>query len=125
MQVIGTIGADAVQPEGQEFITFSVASNYKTKDGEQKTIWTDCTSRALKLLPHLKKGMVLHLEGFPKAQAWKDKEGNIQSKVALAVKEINFCGGGQKSEPSTPTASGLVPQVPTEQVAEEADTLPF
>lgn len=119
LTIIGTVGADAEQPEGYEFITFSVASNYKDKDGNQKTIWTDCTHRNVKLLPHIKKGQTLYLEGFPKAQSWLDKDGKPQGKVALSVNHLEFCGGGQKSDLKEKIVDQLV------QVDEAQDGLPW
>lgn len=122
-EAIGTVGNDAVQPQGQEFITFSIASNYKNKAGEQVTIWTECVMNNVKMLPYITKGKVLFIDGFPKSSHYTDKNGNTVSKLTVNVNKLEFCGEHVKKD-TAPVSSAVVATAPSMTGSEDQD-LPF
>jgi single-strand DNA-binding protein len=84
-QLIGNIGTE---PEmkytaaGQSLLTFSVASNYRTKNqsGEwvDKAEWVRCTvfgKRAETLAQYLHKGSRVFVDGRLEARPWENRDG--------------------------------------------------
>lgn len=122
-EAIGTVGNDAVQSQSQEFITFSIASNYKNKSGDQVTIWTECVMNNIKVLPYITKGKVLFIDGFPKSTHYTDKNGNTVSKLTVNVNKLEFCGEHVKKA-TAPVSSAVTNTAPPMTESDDPD-LPF
>lgn len=127
LQITGNIGKDAVVSDvnGWDVINFSVGVNKKTKEG-QTTVWVDCSwwkkKGELNILPYLKKGTKVLVEGEASAGIYSDKKtGETKSKLCLNVRELELLGGNANAtEPAQPTAQQALP------VAQEPeDDLPF
>jgi single-strand DNA-binding protein len=96
MKLIGHIGYDAVikNVNGNEFIEFSVAVNesYEKSDGSkvENTTWFTCTTTKRKLVPFLRKGDPVFVEGNFKVKAYRDKDGNPQVGVDIRAYNIQL-----------------------------------
>lgn len=125
MQVIGNIGADAVQREtnGRKYTTFSVAvsSKFKNTDGTEteRTTWVSCTRDGMKTVDQwLKKGRQVYVEGTPSVSMYTDTQGRQQVNIRLSVSRIELLG--QKEEQQAQPQ----PQQ-QQQVEDDSDELPF
>lgn len=100
----GTLGADARQhtPKngGKEFMLFTLAVNryYKDKQGQnqQKTIWYKVFSYRLGLLPYLKKGRRVLVEGTPSAEGYQAEDGSIRAQIQLSLTALTFGDSSEK-----------------------------
>ena len=94
----GNLGQDAeykTTPNGQTMLSFSVASNQRSRDGD-KTTWVRCTlwgKRADALAPHLTKGKSVCVIG-----ELSTREHNGKTYVDLKVSELDFMGGKSGSQ---------------------------
>ena len=100
MQVIGHIGADAVQREtnGRKYTTFSVAvsSKYKNQDGSEteRTTWVSCTREGQSAVDQwIKKGRQVYVEGTPSVTMYTDGQGRQQCNLRMSVSRIELLGG--------------------------------
>ncbi|MDI9338681.1 MAG: single-stranded DNA-binding protein [Alphaproteobacteria bacterium] len=115
IQIIGFLGKDVVQKDinGKSVLNFSVAHTYKIKDSatneyKDQTIWLDCNwwTDRLNIVPYLKKGTQVFVEGIPNARAYTSKENKIESVLTCRVNDIQLLGSkGQDHSSSTQVAS--------------------
>ena len=106
----GQLGKDAVtrtqESSGATITSFSVG--VKHRDGN--TEWLSCSlkgKRAEDLVPHLKKGIGVAVEGEVYAEAWVDKSTKeIRSALRVWVNDLSFVGAkkDKKDEPATEEA---------------------
>ena len=104
--VIGNLGNDPEMrytPSGQAVTTFSVASNYKTKAG-QETTWLNasCFGKLADLAnDHLEKGKQVYLEGQLRTRRYEGQNGPGCSHDIM-VDRIQFLGkaGGRDENPA-------------------------
>jgi single-strand DNA-binding protein len=121
-QFIGNLGSDAevrhIDGANRAAIGFSVAVTEKWKDAagnpQEKTTWVKCTiwrkSDQVKIADYLLKGTKVLIEGKPAARAYVDKDGNAQSSLEVTVDNLEFVGGGQRSDqPAAAPASNSTP----------------
>jgi single-strand DNA-binding protein len=140
LQIIGNLGNDAVKKEtesGKPFISFSVAHTEKfTSNGEpkQKTTWVNCTwwTEKLGVLPYLKKGATVYVEGQPEARAWV-KDDNAVAQLTLRVGSLQLVGGradnagaqNNAGERPLQNNNSMPPEQRPEDITEPIDDLPF
>lgn len=112
MQVIGHLGRDAESKDvnGKTVINFSVAHTDKLKDGSTKTTWTDCAywSDKVGVVPYLKKGTQVYVEGQPDIRTWESKDGKQGATLTLRVGQIQLLGGKsdtQQTQAAAPVAA--------------------
>lgn len=99
-QIIGNIGGEPnmqYSANGQGFLRFNIASNYRTRsqsgEWEDKTEWVRVTvfgKRAESLSSLLKKGMRVFADGRLEARAWKDDNGNARPGLELLANDVEF-----------------------------------
>lgn len=98
--LIGNIGADAENKSsnGREFVTFRVAHSWSftTSDGQTNagTIWVDCIGSNLKnVLPHLKKGQQVYVEGDVSLRVYSSKlERCMKAGITINVDSVQLIG---------------------------------
>ncbi len=101
LQVIGNLGKDCIVKEvnGKTVINFSVAHSerYKDSQGNQKerTTWVECAYWTDKtaVAQYLVKGKTVYSEGFPEADAYTNKEGQVSATLRMRVQSIQLLGG--------------------------------
>jgi single-strand DNA-binding protein len=130
LTAIGHLGKDATSNNvsGKTVINFAVAhtEKYKNQQGEQvdKTIWIDCAwwTDKVAVLPYLKKGTQVYIEGQPEASKY-ESNGNVGVKLVCRIASVQLLGSKSDGQPTTTTAA------PTPQAAATVDdddtTLPF
>ena len=91
IMMIGHLGGDAQvnNVNGKNVINFSLAHSYKTKEGQEQTKWVSCSCwlDLLTLVPYLKKGGLVYVEGTPDAKIYTTSQG-VQ-KASLMLLQIN------------------------------------
>lgn len=125
MQLIGTIGRDAESKAvgSNTVINFSVAHSERGKDAQgnktEKTIWVDCAKWGEKtgILPYLKKGTKVYVEGLPDVRAYTSKDGEAKASITLRVVSIELLSKAaesnqQNSAPAQLTNEELDSQLP-------------
>jgi single-strand DNA-binding protein len=105
MQCIGRLGKDAelkTLQGGKQVINFSVGITENVK-GEKKTAWVECSYFTEKtgILPYLKKGAQVYVEGNPSARAWKNNSGEAQATQELFVHSVQLLGSAQQNGQAT------------------------
>jgi single-strand DNA-binding protein len=98
LTVIGNLGRDAIvrDAQGKSVISFSVAHTEKFKDSngvqKDKTTWVECNywSERINLVPYLKKGNQVYVEGQPTIDVYENKEGQKVASVKLRVTQVQL-----------------------------------
>jgi len=117
MMATGRLGKDATvnTVNGKNVINFSVGCT----TGKSKTTWIECaywTDRTA-VVPYLRKGTQVLIEGKPEADAYVSKDGEATPKLRLMVFSVQLLGstGSQESQPEAQESSS----------DNTADDLPF
>lgn len=94
ISIIGNIGrAEKKEFGGKEFIEFSMACNYKKKDGTAITTWYRVNTSQTQLLPYLDKGRQMYVQGRPVFSAYADKtSGAPVPSITILADRVEFCG---------------------------------
>ena len=97
----GRLVKDAEQ-KAQNFATFTIAVNrsYKTKSGEVKdeASFIDCELNGRdKLVPYLKKGVKISLNGELRQNRW-EKDGQNHSRTYMLVGQLELLSSPKKDE---------------------------
>ena len=111
--VIGNLGGEPelkYSANGQAFLRFNIASNFRAKsqsgEWEDKTEWVRATvfgQRAESLSQYLKKGMRVFVDGRLEARPWTDQQGGVRAGLELVASDVEFFS--QKSD-EKPQARG-------------------
>lgn len=108
LQAIGNLGADAElrRQDGREFITFKVADTRKWHDaaGQEhtETQWISCTMNGAQnaLLPYLKKGTKVYVDGSPSTRVYSSTmDRAMKAGLNLAVFNLELVGGSSDEVP--------------------------
>lgn len=113
LTISGRVGNDCEVREtnGQFANSFSVAhSHHYTDQNGQKvesTTWIRCTMWTKKnsIGTFIKKGMVVLVQGFPKARWWKNQANEVQSNIEVTVDKIEFLAQAPKKDASAPSSA--------------------
>lgn len=137
MSVIGHLGKDAEMNTvgGKQVINFSVAHTEKYKDAQgqqrEKTLWVDAAwwSDRAGILPYLKKGSQVYVDGQPDIRLWTGKDGKSGASLVLRVSTVQLVGssgGGvnHTQQVNEMTARNYYSDNASE-IKEPEDTLPF
>ena len=120
LQVIGRLGRDAEikQISDKTVINFSIATDVGYGDKKQ-TLWLECSrwTEQVGVVPFLKKGQQVYVDGEPSLRTYKDKEGNDKTSLTLRVNEITLVGGKSDDAPQTDPVGPVK--------VEAVDDLPF
>jgi len=125
LQAIGLLGNDATSKEinNKVVINFDVAYSKKVKEAYETT-WVRCAYwreiGKTGLLPYLKKGTKVLVEGEPKASHYVDKNGNTVATLEIFVSNIELL-----SASSDGSRNDNVPASQPTQSNNEPDDLPF
>ena len=133
IQIIGHLGADAklnvIEETGYQFITFSVAVNERKNNGEKETMWISCIKSGANenLLPYLKSGQQVFIQGTPKINIYTRKaDGKTIADFNCNVYVLELVG---KREQQTPQPTPEIIQACQQQTQQQApptqDDLPF
>lgn len=105
----------AFTPNGNARANISIAVNRSRKQGDQwideanyfnVTIWG---KQAENLLPYLKKGKQIAVEGYLKQDRWQDKTtGQTRSNVSIVATNVQLLGG--KSDNGSQPSGGYTPK---------------
>lgn len=99
IQMTGNLGADAVTRtiNGQPFVCFKLADNRTYKDkqtGEKKTVttWVSCMKYGENagLLPYLRKGTSLYIEGEPFTKVYQNQQGENEAGLNCRVNVLEL-----------------------------------
>jgi len=125
--VIGNLGKDAeMNTIGErQYITFRMASTVRRK-GEDKTTWVSVLYRQNdNLLPYLKKGQQVYVQGDLDVNFYTSRDGSAQGDLSLFANQLVLVGQRDRQEQSAPQPQ-LSPQ-PQPQPAPQQYTndLPF
>lgn len=108
MSLIGNLGSDATlnQVSGKQVVDFNVAHTEKYKNNEgvevNRTIWVKCAwwSEKSGIVPFLKKGTQVYLEGQPNVKTYTNNQGQTLPQLTLRVSLIQLLGGKQEQKPN-------------------------
>ena len=132
LQIIGNLGADAEIKDfnGRKCVAFNVAHTERYKDAQgnqvESTTWVSClwNSDGGKLLPYLKKGTQVFVEGSMSLRVYDSPKAHAKVAGAnLSVRHLELVGG--KKEDSTAPANGNSQAAPAPAANQNADDLPF
>ncbi|MDD2480120.1 MAG: single-stranded DNA-binding protein [Victivallaceae bacterium] len=78
-------------PGGLCVAKFTLANNYKKKDGTEETTFLDCTAfeRRAEDMRILSKGSRIEIEGRIKQENWEGKDGTKKSKIVCYVSRLS------------------------------------
>lgn len=115
----GRLGKDAetrTTQNGKTVVAFTLATD-EMKNGEKSTLWTDVSwwnDKAANLVPYLKKGAVVVVEGRPKASHYTNKNNETVDKcemIANRVEMMSFVKDEQQQNQPAPTAQAAAQPV--------------
>lgn len=109
LSVIGNLGSDAevrAREDNSKFVTFKVADSNRWTDLKgvihESTQWISCVLNGDggKLLPFLKRGVKVFVEGRPSYRVYSSqKERAVKAGVDIAVTTVELCGGSSDEVP--------------------------
>lgn len=130
--MIGSLGKDAITKDvnGKQVINFSVAHSEKWKDNQgnlkEKTTWAEAAYWTDKtgLLPYLKKGQLVYVEGTPEADAYMNKDNQASATLRIRVSNVQLLGGSKDTNSNGQAQSEKAAPVQQNNVDDSSD-LPF
>ena len=142
LTAIGHIGKDAIinQVNGKSVVNFTVAHSERFKDAQgvqkERTTWIDCSywSEKAGIVPYLKKGVQVYIEGQPDVRAYTTNDNQARASLVTRVSVIQLLNSKQQdgsAQPGQPVSNGTVSQPshsqgnPAEHISEPFDDLPF
>lgn len=84
-------------PNGDQFVTFSIGISVGTVKAP-KTDWAEISCNGKlgdSIMQYLKKGTKVLIEGFPKADAYINKEGNAVGTLRVYANNVEFLSNKQ------------------------------
>lgn len=107
LQILARIATDVkleISQSGVKYMRLNVVYNKNIKVGEewqQKSHFFPCSAFgyvAEKIANHFKKGDRILINGALEQNTYTDKDGNVQSKLAIMIAEVDIIEPKQKSE---------------------------
>jgi len=103
-QIIGLLGADATLSEhnGLKIANFSVCHSEKYKDANgvtvNKSVWVSVGwfLKSTAILPYLKKGVAVYIDGTPSVDTYKNKDGQTVAQLRLRATMVQLLGGNKQ-----------------------------
>lgn len=98
--IIGNLGADAEvkSSNGRDFVTFRVAHSFNSTDSNgnssENVVWVDCiSSNVERLLPYLKRGTQVFVEGAVSLRVYSSKQDRcMKAGITIHVDSIQLIG---------------------------------
>lgn len=108
--ITGNLGNDADQrytQGGDSIVSFSVPA--KSGFGDKAvTSWIKCSmfgKRGESVLPYLKKGQLVGVQGEFASREWQDKEGQKRTSNEMRVNDLQLLGKASPTESTKPAAT--------------------
>lgn len=129
--LIGFVGADPEMRQthsGKAVCNFRIATNSRTKDGEELTSWHRivCWERTAEVCgEHLRKGQRVAVAGRIQSRTYEDKDGKTRSATEVVAHIVNFLDRRPEqgdSKARMPSASGRTRE---HRLLAPDDALPF
>lgn len=133
LQILARIATDVkleISQSGVKYMRLNVAYNKNIKvedEWQQKSYFFPCSAFgyvAEKIANHFKKGDRILINGALEQNTWTDKDGNVQSKLAIIIGEVDIIEPKPKSE-NQAKESGGVSEKPANKYTESLDEVPF
>lgn len=137
-QFTGNIGQDPEVKQtgnGKQMVTFSVAidKSYKDVQGNKvaKTKWVSCVrfidqGKAWGVLPYLKKGTKVLIEGEPEARAWINAtSAEAQGALSVNVRDLELVGSAPAQDAAPAPARQQAYTPPAAQPAAKPEPHPY
>ena len=128
LSLMGRVVRDAemkVTANGIKITVFSIATNRTRKDSDGNYIdegnffpLAIYGNYAEKMLPHLKKGQRIIIEGFVKQDRW-EKDGEKRSSTGIGVRQIHLIFDSKKSSGEKQNGAGTNPESESFELSEE------
>lgn len=135
VNVFGRLVRDAtmkVSASGKKVVEFSIATNitYRNENGEfvQKGNFFPLAiydTYAEKMLPYLKKGQKVVIEGYLKQNRWVTNEGKNRSATAIGVRQIHLIFDAKKNTENQVNADSAQNASVPENTASESESFDF
>lgn len=132
--VTGNLGNDGEQrftPSGDSIVTFSVPASSGFGE-KKKTAWLRCTlfgKRGESVLPYLKKGQLVGVQGEFSMDEWTGKDGDKRVTACVRVADVTLLGKAQESQQEAPqqTRRAAPAKAPASapRFADDDDDIPF
>lgn len=114
IQIIGNIGREpqlVTRTNGKDYLTFSVAVTIPNG-----TEWYGvCAPNLEKIRPYLTKGRMVFIQGTPRFSVYKDMVD-----VTIFADSVQLCGGGNRDDSATASATPAAVTPPADQSAAAA-----
>lgn len=110
LTLTGNVGRDArivEKDNATPFCTFTIAvdDGYTNKEGTKvdRTIWVECIINDAKkaIIPYIKTGQKMLVQGKPSAHAYLDKDKNPQASLRINTTYCELLGKAQEKAPAT------------------------
>lgn len=107
LQILGRIATEVkleISQSGVKYMRLNIVYNKNIKVGDewqQKSHFFPCSAFgyvAEKIANHFKKGDRILINGALEQNTYTDKDGNVQSKLAIMIAEVDIIEPKQKSE---------------------------
>lgn len=127
---IGNLTADAQQKQvnnNKPFTTFDIAVNFKKGEVKQVT-YISCIMNGdtSKLLPYLKKGTMVCVQGRVSCHVYTDRNNHAHAQMDLSVKQLWLLGGQNKTQPAAQAKQAINDTfVPPTALQQDDNDLPF
>ena len=137
LQILARIATDAkleISQNGAKYMRLNVVYNKNIKindEWQQKSHFFPCSAFgyvAEKIANHFKKGDRILINGALEQNTWTDRDGNVQSKLVVAISEVDIIEPKQKSENQANQAKESrvnASETPTNKHTDSFDEVPF
>lgn len=137
LQILARIATDVkleISKSGVKYMRLNVVYNKNIKVGDewqQKSHFFPCSAFgyvAEKIANHFKKGDRILINGALEQNTWTDRDGNVQSKLVVAISEVDIIEPKPKSKNQANQAkeSGVsASEKPNNKYTESLDEVPF
>ena len=133
LQILGRIATDVkleVSPNGVKYMRLNIVYNKNVKIGDewqQKSHFFPCSCFgyvAEKIANHFKKGDRILINGALEQNTYTDKDGNVQSKLAIMIDEVDIIEPKPKSE-NQANHQEATHAKPNNKYVADSDEVPF
>lgn len=137
LQILARIATDVkleISQSGVKYMRLNVVYNKNIKVGDewqQKSHFFPCSAFgyvAEKIANHFKKGDRILINGALEQNTWTDRDGNVQSKLVVAISEVDIIEPKPKNENQANQAkeSGVsASEKPANKYTDSIDEVPF
>ena len=134
LQVLGRIATDVklkISPNGVKYMRLNIVYNKNIKVGDewqQKSHFFPCSAFgyvAEKIANHFKKGDRILINGALEQNTYTDKDGNVQSKLAIMIDEVDIIEPKPKNETQANHQEAHHAKPANNKYVADSDEVPF